>query len=100
MFLVMIQQIILGVSLAAPVGPINIEMVKRGIEKGFWHAWLVGLGGMTADIFFMMIIYCGLSSFFMYTYVQLSMYCIGFFYCFISDLQVLNKEFQSIRWNI
>ncbi|WP_028402771.1 LysE family transporter [Ectobacillus panaciterrae] len=82
MFFVLIQQIVLGISLAAPVGPINIEIVKRGIEKGFWHAWSVGLGGMTADILFMLLIYCGLSSFFMYPPVQLFMYCIGFFLLF------------------
>ena len=82
MFFVLIQQIVLGISLAAPVGPINIEIVKRGIEKGFWHAWSVGLGGMTADILFMLLIYCGLASFFMYPPVQLFMYCIGFFLLF------------------
>ena len=78
-----IQQIVLGISLAAPVGPINIEMLKRGIERGFWHAWVVGIGGMTADILFMLLIYFGLSSVFMYTYVQAFMYCTGFSYYFI-----------------
>ncbi|MGM2834842.1 LysE family transporter, partial [Bacillus cereus group sp. Bce025] len=52
MFGAIIQQIVLGISLAAPVGPINIEMLKRGIERGFWDAWVVGIGGMTADILF------------------------------------------------
>lgn len=82
MLLVIIQQVVLGISLAAPVGPINIEMVKRGIMKGFWHAWMVGLGGMTADLFFMLLIYFGLSSLFMRTNVQLCMYCIGFIFLF------------------
>ena len=44
MFGAIIQQIVLGISLAAPVGPINIEMLKRGIERGFgmpdcWNWW-------------------------------------------------------------
>lgn len=82
MILMMIQQVVLGISLAAPVGPVNLEMIKQGVEKGFWHAWLVGLGGMTADIVFMVLIYSGLSPIFMYTYIQLSMYCIGFFLLF------------------
>lgn len=83
MFGAIIQQIVLGISLAAPVGPINIEMLKRGIERGFWHAWVVGIGGMTADVLFMLLIYFGLSSVFMYTYVQAFMYCTGFSCYFI-----------------
>lgn len=87
MFGAIIQQIVLGISLAAPVGPINIEMLKRGIERGFWHAWIVGIGGMTADILFMLLIYFGLSSVFMYTYVQAFMYCTGFFLLFYLGFQ-------------
>ncbi|WP_369900294.1 LysE family transporter [Bacillus manliponensis] len=87
MFGVIIQQIVLGVSLAAPVGPINIEMIKRGVQKGFWHAWIVGIGGMSADILFMLLIYFGLSSMFMYTYVQAVMYCFGFFLLFYLGFQ-------------
>lgn len=37
-----IQQIVLGISLAAPVGPINIEMLKRG-ERGFGTLGLLEL---------------------------------------------------------
>lgn len=90
MFGAIIQQIVLGISLAAPVGPINIEMLKRGIERGFWHAWIVGIGGMTADILFMLLIYFGLSSVFMYTYVQAFMYC-GFFLLFYLGFQSVKQ---------
>lgn len=93
MFGAIIQQIVLGISLAAPVGPINIEMLKRGIERGFWHAWVVGIGGMTADVLFMLLIYFGLSSVFMYTYVQAFMYCTGFFL-------VILFRFQSVKQGI
>ncbi|EEK62693.1 Transporter, LysE [Bacillus cereus 172560W] len=86
-----IQQIVLGISLAAPVGPINIEMLKRGIERGFWHAWVVGIGGMTADVLFMLLIYFGLSSVFMYTYVQAFMYCTGFFLLFYLGFQSVKQ---------
>ena len=43
MFGAIIQQIVLGISLAAPVGPINIEMLKRGIERGFGMPGLLEL---------------------------------------------------------
>ncbi|QQU33986.1 LysE family transporter [Bacillus cereus] len=91
MFGAIIQQIVLGISLAAPVGPINIEMLKRGIERGFWHAWVVGIGGMTADVLFMLLIYFGLSSVFMYTFVQAFMYCTGFFLLFYLGFQSVKQ---------
>ncbi|MBO9128175.1 LysE family transporter [Bacillus sp. 165] len=102
MIITIIQQIVLGVSLAAPVGPINVEMLKRGIEQGFWHAWMVGIGGMTADIIYMLLIYFGLSSFFMHTYVQVFMYSIGFFLLLqlgLSSLKqgISQKEMKYIK---
>ena len=42
---------------------------------------------MTADILFMLLIYFGLSSLFMYTYVQAFMYCTGFFLLFYLGFQ-------------
>ncbi|TYR80567.1 amino acid transporter [Priestia megaterium] len=77
--LIAIHQTILGVSLAAPVGPINIEMIKRGITGGFWSSWFVGLGGMTADILFMLLILVGLTSFIELQPVTLCLYAVGFF---------------------
>lgn len=44
-----------GVGLAAPIGPINIEIVRRGLRGGFRAGWLVGLGAVSADT-----IYCAL----------------------------------------
>ena len=95
MFGAIIQQIVLGISLAAPVGPINIEMLKRGIERGFWHAWVVGIGGMTADVLFMLLIYFGLSSVFMYTYVQAFMYCRVFLLFYLGFQSVKQGIFHS-----
>ncbi len=100
MFGAIIQQIVLGISLAAPVGPINIEMLKRGIERGFWHAWVVGIGGMTADILFMLLIYFGLSSLFMYTYVQAFMYCTGVFLIILFRISKCKTRNFSIEYGI
>ncbi len=52
-----------GVALAAPIGPINIEIIRRGIRDGFLHGWLVGLGALSADTVYAMVIVSGLASF-------------------------------------
>lgn len=67
----------LGISLAAPVGPINLEMMKRGIKYGFWHSWLVGLGGMSADIGLMLLIYFGVSHYLTAEPVQVILLLLG-----------------------
>ncbi len=46
--------LVLGWSVAWPPGPINAEMIRRGLLPkaeggGFWSAWRVGLGACTGD---------------------------------------------------
>lgn len=43
MFGAIIQQIVLGISLAAPVGPINIEMLKEALNEVFGMRGLLEL---------------------------------------------------------
>lgn len=67
----------LGISLAVPVGPIKLEMIKRGLSGGFWPSWLVGLGAVSADFIFMLMIFLGLSPFLQHTFVQITMLFAG-----------------------
>jgi threonine/homoserine/homoserine lactone efflux protein len=51
---ILINGLILGWSVAWPPGPVNAEMIRRGLlprERGggFWPAWRVGLGACTGD---------------------------------------------------
>lgn len=52
-----------GVILAAPIGPINIEIVRRGIRDGFVHGWTMGLGALTADTIYALLIVSGFARF-------------------------------------
>ncbi|TVT55939.1 MAG: LysE family translocator [Azoarcus sp. PHD] len=45
----LIKGLVLGFSIAAPVGPIGVLCLRRGLEKGFWAAFSCGLGAATAD---------------------------------------------------
>ena len=40
---------LLGWSVGWPPGPINAEMIRRGLERGFLPAWAVGLGACSGD---------------------------------------------------
>jgi len=59
----LIQNILLGLTLAAPIGPVNVEIIKRGLNNGFRQAVLTGAGAMCADATYLTLIFFGLTSF-------------------------------------
>ncbi|MCA1009168.1 LysE family translocator [Halobacillus halophilus] len=77
MFLLLIRQIFLGLSIAAPIGPINLEIIRRGIYQGFWPSLFVGAGGMTADLTLMFLMYKGLSEYLTLSSVQVFLLILG-----------------------
>lgn len=49
----------LGWGVAWPPGPINAEMIRRGLSRGFWPAYAVGLGASTGDFVWALLITLG-----------------------------------------
>ena len=45
----LLKGFLLGWSVAWPPGPINAEMIRRGLERGFLPAWSLGLGACSGD---------------------------------------------------
>jgi len=76
---VFFSYILLGLSLSAPVGPINAAQLDKGIRFGFFHAWLVGIGGMIADALFMLLIYFGVAQFLDTPLIKTFLWLFGFF---------------------
>lgn len=58
-----LQNTLLGLSLAAPIGPVNVEIIRRGLKSGFRQALLAGAGAMSADATYLTLIFFGLISF-------------------------------------
>jgi len=59
----LLQNILLGLTLAAPIGPVNVEIIKRGLRSGFKQAFLTGAGAMCADTTYLILIFFGLTAF-------------------------------------
>jgi threonine/homoserine/homoserine lactone efflux protein len=51
----------IGVALAAPIGPVNIEIISRGIRFGFLSGWSVGLGALSVDTVYALLVVTGLT---------------------------------------
>lgn len=60
-FGLIVYGMVVGVVLAAPIGPINIEIVVRGVRDGFRSGWLLGLGALTADTLYATLVVSGLT---------------------------------------
>lgn len=42
---------LIGILVAAPVGPVNVLCIQRAIERGFWGGMAAGLGAVAGDGF-------------------------------------------------
>lgn len=72
-----LTNILLGLSIALPVGTITIEMTKQGLKNGFMHGWVVGLGGMTVDLVLILLLYFGLASVLAVPIIQTFLWLLG-----------------------
>lgn len=52
--------LLVGISLAMPIGPVLTETIRRGLAFGFLPAWQVTLGAATAHVIFVALTYLGL----------------------------------------
>jgi L-lysine exporter family protein LysE/ArgO len=89
---IFISYIILGLSLSAPMGPINAAQLDKGIRFGFFHAWLVGVGGMVADGIFMLLIYFGVSQFIDTPVIKLFLWAFGFIVLTYTGIESILKS--------
>ncbi|WP_246359149.1 LysE family transporter [Paenibacillus phytorum] len=80
---------LLGLSLSAPIGPINAAMLDKGIKQGFLHAWVVGVGAMIADALLMILIYFGLVHFLTTPFMKTFLWLFGCFILLYSGVESL-----------
>ena len=92
-----LQNIILGISLAAPIGPANIAVIKRGLKYGFLPAFLVGLGVVSADTTYLLLIYFGLSNFINIPLVRIAIWIFGALVLFYLGYSSIKEYFGKIN---
>ncbi|MYL35594.1 amino acid transporter [Pontibacillus yanchengensis] len=84
--------IFLGLSLSAPIGPINAAQLDKGIKYGFLSAWLVGIGAMVADMGFMLLIYFGLAQVIMIPIVKTFIWFFGAFVLVYTGIESIKSS--------
>ena len=77
---VFFSYVLLGLSLAAPIGPINAAQMDKGIKYGFLNAWVLGLGSVLADVFYMLLVFLRFSQFIEIPIVKIFYGCLDFLF--------------------
>lgn len=86
--------VLLGISLAAPIGPVKAMLLNTGIKNGFFHAWLFSLGAIVTDIMYMLLVYFGVAQFIDTAFMKTLLWSFGCFvliYTGIENLLSLHK---------
>jgi L-lysine exporter family protein LysE/ArgO len=99
-----LSYVFLGLSLAAPIGPVNAAQLEKGIRNGFFHSWFVGLGAMVADGFYMLLVYLGFVHFLEKPIIQAFLWSFGCFVLVYTGIEsifkagkITEKNFRSIE---
>ncbi|HZG57755.1 LysE family transporter [Paenibacillus sp.] len=86
-----LSYVLLGLSLSAPIGPVNAAQLDKGIRYGFWNAWLLGLGAMAADAAFMLLIYFGSAHFLQTPFMKTFLWTFGCFVLVYTGVESFKK---------
>ncbi|WP_099304005.1 LysE family translocator [Bacillus sp. Marseille-P3800] len=89
---VMVSFLILGLSLGAPIGPVNAARIEKGIQNGFAHSWMVGFGSLMADGIFMSCVYLGLHHFIETPFIQSFLWLFGAFVLLYSGIEGMMRS--------
>ncbi len=95
---VFFSYVLLGLSLAAPIGPINAAQLDRGIKNGFLHAWLIGIGSVVADFIYMLIVYFGIVNFIDTPFVKTFLWSFGFFVLIYTGIESLLSSKEVVMY--
>lgn len=86
--------ILLGISLAAPLGPVKAMLLNTGLKNGFFHAWIFSFGALITDILYMILIYFGIGQFIDTPFMKTLLWSFGCFvltYTGVENLLSLQK---------
>jgi L-lysine exporter family protein LysE/ArgO len=84
-----LSYVLLGLSLAAPIGPINAAQIDRGIRNGFMHSWFIGVGAIIADGIYMFVVYIGVVRFLDTSFMQTFLWLFGCFVLMYTGIETI-----------
>ena len=78
-----------GLILSIPVGPINLTIMNEGARRGFFWAFMIGLGATTMEVIYCFIAFTGFASFFSRGYIKAIMELFSFVFMLFLGVKFL-----------
>jgi L-lysine exporter family protein LysE/ArgO len=91
----LLRSMLLGITLAIPIGPASLAVIQTGLRAGFLRAWLTGIGVTLADTTYLLVVYFGLSGFMGIPVVKVIVWLLGALVLFYLGWQSL----RALRGN-
>jgi threonine/homoserine/homoserine lactone efflux protein len=92
----LLRNILLGLSLAAPIGPSGLAVIQNGLRHGFWRAFITGLGVTLADLTYLLLVYFGLSGLIANPSVKVLIWSLGALVLIYLGVQSIREAFRSV----
>ena len=92
----LLRNILLGLSLAAPIGPSGLAVIQTGLRHGFLRAFLTGLGVTLADTTYLLLVFFGLSGLITLPLVKVLIWAFGALVLIYLGVQSLRDAFRRL----
>jgi threonine/homoserine/homoserine lactone efflux protein len=92
----LLRNILLGLSLAAPIGPAGLAVIQTGLRHGFWRAFVTGLGVTLADTTYLLLVFFGLSGLITIPLVKVLIWSLGAVVLIYLGIQSIREAFRSV----
>ncbi|KAB8129921.1 amino acid transporter [Gracilibacillus oryzae] len=90
--------VFLGLSLAAPIGPLNAAQINQGVKNGFLHSWMIAIGALVAEMFFILAVFFGIVHFLETPFMKTFLWSFGAFVLLYTGIESINSS-QKIDMN-
>src|SRR6267143_680983 len=85
-----------GLILSIPIGPINLTIMNEGARRGFFWAFMIGMGATTMEVIYCFVAFTGFASFFSKGYIKAAMELFSFvFMLFLGTKFLMAKSVQA-----
>jgi threonine/homoserine/homoserine lactone efflux protein len=78
-----------GIILSIPVGPVNLTIMNEGARRGFFWAFMIGLGATVMEVIYCFIAFTGFASFFAKGYIKAGMELFSFVFMLFLGVKFL-----------
>ena len=90
-----VENFILGISLTLPLGPVTLEILRRGITLGYFHSLRTAIGAFSAELVFFTIVYLGLSSIYDHFLIKYGLGLLGIVFLLFLGYENVKEYFKK-----